>query len=146
MHLALALRKMCSQLFAFLLLLLTAFVTGRSTPPELDEDCELNSVDTMVSLDPWMDLEQYRNERCENQNNYSKQIELESQTMKSSYKMMIGYNFLLQHDFCCDLHDESPQFSDCQMEWHEKIPYETDEEEQTYMFVSSVEERKQVPN
>ncbi|XP_002080891.2 general odorant-binding protein 68 [Drosophila simulans] len=88
MDLPLALRKMCSQLFAFLLLLLTAWVTGRSTPQDLDEDCELNSVDTM-------------------------------------------------HDFCCDLHDESPQFSDCQMEWHEKIPYETDEEEQTYMFCTA---------
>ncbi|XP_017054410.1 general odorant-binding protein 68 [Drosophila ficusphila] len=41
------------------------------------------------------------------------------------------------HDFCCDLHDESPHFSDCQMEWHEKIHYETDEEEQAYMFCTT---------
>ncbi|XP_041563574.1 general odorant-binding protein 68 isoform X2 [Drosophila elegans] len=76
------------QLNVFFLLLLIAWVVGRTTSPDLDEDCELNAVDTM-------------------------------------------------HDFCCDLHDESPQFSDCQMEWHEKIPYETDEEEQIYMFCTA---------
>jgi len=53
---------------------------------------------------------------------------------------------LLQHDFCCDLHHESPQFSDFQMEWHEKIQYKTDEEEQTYMFVSLVQKDKQIVN
>ncbi|XP_001360825.2 uncharacterized protein Obp46a [Drosophila pseudoobscura] len=56
--------------------------------PELDEDCEQNSIDTM-------------------------------------------------HDFCCDLHDESPHFSDCQMDWHEKIHYRTEQEEQTYMFCTA---------
>ncbi|XP_016969844.1 uncharacterized protein LOC108037719 [Drosophila rhopaloa] len=76
------------QLNVLFLLLLTVWAMGRTTSPDLDEDCELNAVDTM-------------------------------------------------HDFCCDLHDESPQFSDCQMEWHEKIPYETDEEEQTYMFCTA---------
>ncbi|XP_020801057.1 general odorant-binding protein 66 [Drosophila serrata] len=80
---------MCFQLWkVVLLLLLPAWALGRAAAPDLDEDCELNTVDTM-------------------------------------------------HDFCCDLHDESPQFSDCQIKWHEKIPYETDEEEQTYMFCTA---------
>ncbi|XP_017068718.1 uncharacterized protein LOC108106263 [Drosophila eugracilis] len=76
------------ELKAFLLLSLTVWVMGRVITLDLDEDCELNAVDTM-------------------------------------------------HDFCCDLHDESSQFTDCQMKWHEKIQYETDEEEQTYMFCTA---------
>jgi len=35
-------------MYGFLLLLLTVWVTGRIITPELDEDCELNAVDTMV--------------------------------------------------------------------------------------------------
>ncbi|XP_030388409.1 uncharacterized protein LOC115634686 [Scaptodrosophila lebanonensis] len=41
------------------------------------------------------------------------------------------------HDFCCDLHDELSQFVECQIEWHEKIHYTTDKEEQTYMFCTA---------
>ncbi|EDW08883.1 uncharacterized protein LOC6579051 [Drosophila mojavensis] len=41
------------------------------------------------------------------------------------------------HDFCCDLHDESPQFSDCQTDWHDKIHYTTDEDELLYLYCTA---------
>ncbi|XP_023033549.1 uncharacterized protein LOC6645996 isoform X1 [Drosophila willistoni] len=41
------------------------------------------------------------------------------------------------HDFCCDLHDESRLFTECQINWHEKIHYTNDQEEQLYMFCTS---------
>ncbi|EDW02054.1 general odorant-binding protein 68 [Drosophila grimshawi] len=41
------------------------------------------------------------------------------------------------HDFCCDLHDETPQFSACQLEWGDKFDHDTEENEQIYMFCTA---------
>ncbi|KAH8272874.1 hypothetical protein KR018_006189 [Drosophila ironensis] len=41
------------------------------------------------------------------------------------------------HDFCCDLHEESHQFKECQIDWNHKIQPSQDEEEQVFMFCTA---------
>ncbi|XP_064542315.1 uncharacterized protein Obp46a isoform X1 [Drosophila montana] len=41
------------------------------------------------------------------------------------------------HDFCCELHYETPQFSDCQTDWHDKIHFTNEQEEQIFMFCTA---------
>ncbi|KAM8714486.1 hypothetical protein ACLKA7_014590 [Drosophila subpalustris] len=41
------------------------------------------------------------------------------------------------HDFCCDLHEESPEFLECQMDWHEKLEPNNEHLEQAYMFCTA---------
>ncbi|XP_037942075.1 uncharacterized protein LOC119674987 [Teleopsis dalmanni] len=41
------------------------------------------------------------------------------------------------HEFCCDIHDESSEFMDCQIEWSDKIHYTNDEQEMNYNFCVS---------
>lgn len=78
--------------------------------PKLDEDCELNAADTMVG-DYRLDF-----------------LEL--------YLYIFYISLYIQHDFCCELHDESSEYLDCQTNWHKKIYPKNDRQEQVYMFVS----------
>ncbi|KAH8370792.1 hypothetical protein KR093_004968 [Drosophila rubida] len=41
------------------------------------------------------------------------------------------------HDFCCELHEESPEFTDCQMQWFDKLEPNNEQLEQAYMFCTA---------
>lgn len=72
------------------------------------EDCELYAPNTMVKVPM-------------------------NQWAKSNKSIVF---FILQHEFCCDIHEENGEFLDCEMEWSDKIHQTTDEQGMNYDFVS----------
>ncbi|KAH8299745.1 hypothetical protein KR044_005464, partial [Drosophila immigrans] len=43
----------------------------------------------------------------------------------------------LQHDLCCELHEESTTFSECQVDWFSKLEPNNEQLEQAYMFCTA---------
>ncbi|XP_062136003.1 uncharacterized protein LOC133845540 [Drosophila sulfurigaster albostrigata] len=41
------------------------------------------------------------------------------------------------HDFCCELHEESSEFTECQMDWFSKLEPNNEQLEQAYMFCTA---------